>query len=66
MASLAETSNIAEVMNFDDAKRNFFAAARDGLDAQFTWVNGHNHTAAALIADHLCPWPAGTHHIGYR
>ena len=54
MASLAEEHrNIAEVMNFDDAKRNF--AVLDGLDAQFTWVNGHNHTAAALLLDHLLP-----------
>ncbi|MEE2787364.1 MAG: CBS domain-containing protein [Myxococcota bacterium] len=56
MASLIEEyPNISEVMAFDDAKRNFFAAARDGLDAQFTWLNGRNHTASALILDHLLP-----------
>ena len=36
-------------------KRNFFAAARDGLDAQFTWIGGRTHTAAELITAHLLP-----------
>ncbi|HEU0253477.1 MAG TPA: glutamate-cysteine ligase family protein, partial [Pyrinomonadaceae bacterium] len=33
----AEYGEIARLMSFDDAKTNFFAAARHGLDAQFKW-----------------------------
>jgi CBS domain-containing protein len=56
MEALAdEYGDIARVMSFDDAKANFFAAARFGLKAQFTWVGNHVYTAAALILDHLLP-----------
>ena len=51
----SEYGNIAKVMSFDDAKTNFFTAARHGLDAQFKWVNGSCHTASALILNHLLP-----------
>ncbi|MCA9538433.1 MAG: CBS domain-containing protein, partial [Myxococcales bacterium] len=46
---------ISQVMNFDDAKNNFFAAARDGLKAQFSWIGGRTRTAAELIRDELLP-----------
>jgi CBS domain-containing protein len=42
-------------MTFDDARSNFWAAARHGLKAQFTWVDGRSHTSAALILEHLLP-----------
>jgi CBS domain-containing protein len=42
-------------MSFDDAKTNFFAAARNGLSAQFNWINGKTHSASELILDHLLP-----------
>src|SRR5436305_4187349 len=32
-----EYGDIAKRMTFDDAKANFFAAARHGLNAQFNW-----------------------------
>ena len=51
----SEYGDIAKMMSFDDAKTNFFAAARHGLDAQFKWLNGSCHTASALILDHLLP-----------
>ena len=50
-----EYGDVARLMSFDDVKANFFAAARYGLNAQFNWVNGKTHTAAALIIDHLLP-----------
>lgn len=50
-----EYGDIAGRMKFDDAKSNFFRAARHGLDAQFNWIDGHSHTAAELILDHLLP-----------
>ena len=50
-----EYGEIADQMKFDDAKSNFFRAARHGLDAQFHWLNGHGYSAASLILDHLLP-----------
>jgi CBS domain-containing protein len=46
---------IATRMAFDDAKLNFFRAARHGLDAQFRWIDGESHNAASLILDQLLP-----------
>ena len=46
---------IAKRMVFDDAKLNFFRAARHGLDAQFQWIDGQSHSAASLILDQLLP-----------
>jgi CBS domain-containing protein/gamma-glutamyl:cysteine ligase YbdK (ATP-grasp superfamily) len=46
---------ISKSMEFEHAKRNFFAAARYGLDAQFTWIGGQTFTAARLITEHLLP-----------
>ncbi|MDT4966118.1 MAG: hypothetical protein QOJ64_855 [Acidobacteriota bacterium] len=51
----AEYGDITEQMPFDDAKSNFFAAARHGLKAQFTWVDGKSYTAASLILEQLLP-----------
>jgi CBS domain-containing protein len=42
-------------MAFDDAKMNFFRAARHGLDAQFEWIDGQSHRATSLILDQLLP-----------
>ena len=56
MASYAdEHPKIHEVMAFDDAKNNFFAAARHGLQAQFSWIGDRTYTAAELILDELLP-----------
>ena len=46
---------IARRMAFDDAKMNFFRAARHGLDAQFQWIDGQSISAPSLILDHLLP-----------
>ncbi len=56
MASFADAyPKIHEVMEFDDAKANFFAAARHGLNAQFTWIGGKTVTAQDLILNELLP-----------
>ncbi|HEY6659927.1 MAG TPA: CBS domain-containing protein [Pyrinomonadaceae bacterium] len=56
MLALPQTyGEIARRMAFDDAKLNFFRAARHGLDAQFQWIDGQSHNAAALIRDQLLP-----------
>jgi CBS domain-containing protein len=51
----AEYGEIDRLMAFDDAKSNFFAAARHGLKAQFTWLGGKSYTVTSLILDHLLP-----------
>src|SRR6185312_16953097 len=44
-----EYGDLAKRMLFDDAKSNFFRAARHGLDAQFNWLDGKSHSAASLV-----------------
>jgi len=56
MAALPQSyGDIARRMAFDDAKMNFFRAARHGLDAQFQWIDGQSYGASRLILDHLLP-----------
>lgn len=55
LALPAEYGDISERMSFDDAKSNFFRAARHGLDAQFNWIDGQSHSASSLIRDILIP-----------
>jgi len=56
MANFAESvEDITRTFAFDDAKANFFAAARHGLDAQFRWDKGKSYSADALILDELLP-----------
>ena len=50
-----EYGDIAKRMKFDDAKSNFFRAARHGLDAQFNWIDGKIHSASSLVLDDLLP-----------
>ncbi len=66
MAALpAEYGDVTNWMSFDDAKDNFFAAARHGLKAQFTWFRGQRHPAATLILEHLLPLArSGLNHAG--
>jgi CBS domain-containing protein len=56
MIALAEeVSDIRKVMNFDDAKNNFFLAARHGIDARLAWLDGRVHAAPTLLLDQLLP-----------
>ena len=56
MAALPHAyGEISARMTFDDAKMNFFRAARHGLDARFNWIDGQGYGAASLILDHLLP-----------
>ncbi|MBK8313559.1 MAG: CBS domain-containing protein [Acidobacteria bacterium] len=50
-----EYGEIDKLMSFDDAKYNFFAAARHGLKAQLTWINGRDLPASTLVLEHLLP-----------
>jgi CBS domain-containing protein len=42
-------------MEFDHAQANLYAAARDGLSARFTWLDGEEVLAQPLILDRLLP-----------
>ena len=45
-------------IDFDAARQNFYAAARDGLDAQFTWFDGKRQRARDLLGETLLPLAA--------
>jgi CBS domain-containing protein/gamma-glutamylcysteine synthetase len=48
-------SDITEAFEFEDAKMNFFSAARLGLGAELTWLNGETLPSTTLICDRLVP-----------
>ena len=50
-----EYGEISKRMTFDDAKTNFFRAARHGLDAQFNWIDGQAFSASSLVLEQLLP-----------
>ncbi len=50
-----EYGDVSRVMDFDEVRGNFHAAARYGLQAQFQWIGGRSVTAGELILDHLLP-----------
>jgi CBS domain-containing protein len=47
--------DITAVMEFEHAQMNFVAAARQGLSAQMTWLEGKELPVSHLILDHLLP-----------
>ena len=47
--------NPAELMPFGAARNNFLSAARSGLAAQFSWLDGKQVTAQRLLLDDLIP-----------
>ena len=47
--------DVREIFSFDDAKTNFFSAARFGLRSQLTWIGGKTHSARDLILNELLP-----------
>lgn len=55
LALPTEYGDISKKMEFDDAKTNFFVAARNGLNAHFNWIDGKSYSASSLILDHLLP-----------
>lgn len=56
LAGLAEeVDDVVELMAFVDCKTNFFAAARLGLKAQMTWLDGSHMPVVDLIRESLLP-----------
>lgn len=48
-------SDITKILDFDDARMNFFAASKMGLDTKFIWTNDRKVTARDLIKEELLP-----------
>lgn len=48
-------NDISIVMDFEDAKMNFFAASKMGLDTKFRWVDDKKYSAVDLISNELLP-----------
>jgi len=56
VAGLAEEyEDVSRDMDFDEARHNFIAAARNGLASQFVWLDGSKRPAHELILDTLLP-----------
>ncbi len=54
-AIVEQHGDVTGLMDFDVAKTNFLTAARLGMSAQFTWLDGKRHLAQDLIRDELVP-----------
>ncbi|HEX4996691.1 MAG TPA: CBS domain-containing protein, partial [Terriglobia bacterium] len=52
---IAVYPDVTRLLSFEDVRKNFLSAARDGLDAQFQWINGKSISARSLIAGELVP-----------
>jgi len=50
-----EHGDIREVMDFDDARGNFIAAARHGMGAQLTWLDAESIGVEELVLERLLP-----------
>ena len=50
-----EFGDVCQKMAFDDAKINFFSAARNGLKSQLTWIDGRHYPASELLIRELIP-----------
>ncbi len=56
MSELGHTlDDVPAHMEFDHAQANLYAAARDGLSARFTWLEGEEVLAQPFILDRLLP-----------
>ncbi|HYJ90334.1 MAG TPA: CBS domain-containing protein [Pyrinomonadaceae bacterium] len=50
-----EYGEVKRLMKFEDAKDNFFNAARYGLKSQIVWADGESYRASRLILEKLLP-----------
>jgi CBS domain-containing protein/gamma-glutamylcysteine synthetase len=56
MSELSATiEDIPARMDFDHANANLYAAARDGMSARLTWLDGEEVLAQPLVLDRLLP-----------
>jgi CBS domain-containing protein len=54
----ATTTDITQRMDYDAARSNLYAAARDGMSARFIWLDGEAVVAQTLILERLLPMAA--------
>jgi len=47
--------NVSQEMNFDEARMNFVAASKMGLDTTFRWFDDKRYNAVELISEELLP-----------
>lgn len=52
---MASGEDLTRRMSFDDARSNFYAAARDGLGARMSWLDGESVLAQLLLLERLLP-----------
>ncbi len=50
-----EFGDVRELMSFDDAKENFYSAARFGFKSQLVWLDKDGYTPQSLILKELAP-----------
>ncbi len=55
MGMTSEVDDITKYLDFDDARGNFIAAARHGLNATLTWLNDETIGASELVLERLLP-----------
>ena len=56
MSELTKTiENLPARLDFEHAQANFYAAARDGLAARFTWLDNEEVIAQPFVLDRLLP-----------
>ena len=51
----SDIETLNEIISFDDARINFYAAAQQGIDATFRWIDGKRIAARKLILHDLIP-----------
>ncbi|MBX7100375.1 MAG: CBS domain-containing protein [Myxococcaceae bacterium] len=51
----ARDLDVTRLIDFDQSGSNFYAAAREGLGAHFTWLKGKDVSAGPLVLDELLP-----------
>ncbi|MEE8584757.1 MAG: glutamate-cysteine ligase family protein, partial [Acidobacteriota bacterium] len=51
----SQYKDVSSLIDFSEVANNFLTAARSGLGAQFTWLDGKIHPAQKLICEQLIP-----------
>lgn len=55
VVGLEKTEKLEERLPFTLARDNFYAAAREAMSAEFTWLDGHKVRAKQLLQEELLP-----------
>jgi CBS domain-containing protein/gamma-glutamylcysteine synthetase len=55
MGARSDLADVSRRIEFDQAGANFYTAAREGLGAHFTWLDGEAISTQKLVLDRLLP-----------